>query len=166
MIAFAETSVPYAPTLAPIVRDWALSWEPKPRISTEQWAEENVHLPEQITPMPGPFLIKRSPYVRGPFRAFDDPVTKQMTLVWGTQLAKTLVLQILLAKVAATIPAPCLLATPDLSSNRKLRDKFKLICQESPNIWEIAGVHEWNDKVLAFARNLVFLGYAGSTQTL
>ena len=158
--------LPRAPTLAPVLRGWSEAWLPKPRVSTADWAEANVMLPEQTTAIPGPFRLNRTPYSRGVFDAFDDPVTEQMTLVWGTQTGKTLLLQIILAKIAATIPAPCLLATPDLASNRKLRDKFKLLCKESPAIWQVTGVNEWNDKALAFARNMVFLGYAGSTQTL
>lgn len=58
-----------------------------------------------------PFEGERIPWCRGVCDAWDDPLTRQITLQWGTRLGKTTIGIQLIAAMAANKPMPGLFAT-------------------------------------------------------
>jgi phage terminase large subunit GpA-like protein len=159
--------LPCSPAFARVVRSWAEIWRPRQRPCAEQWVEQNIRLPARTSAKPGRYRFAGAPYARGVFRAFDDRETAQITCVWATQTTKTTILQSLMAYVAKVLRSPALLVTPDIKSNRKLRDKFRSLCLASPSMHDtVPGPRQWNDQQINFSHSICYLGYAGSTQTL
>ena len=159
--------LPHAPAMASVLRRWATCWRPRPRVKTAEWAEQHLRLSAEVGSSPGRFQLERMPYLRYVLDAFDDPQVERITLQWATRLGKTLALQIMLGSVAVNRPAPCLLATPDKDSSRKLRDKFRLLCEASPALREVSpSERRWNDRQINFRALRCYLGYAGSSQSL
>lgn len=100
------------------------AFRPPENSGIEEWSEKNIFLPELTCPEPGPLRLSRTPYVRGPLRAFEDPYVELIVLVWGRQLAKSTFLMICLCNAVARDPGPGLYQLPSLdlgkytSSNR------------------------------------------------
>ena len=66
-------------------------FEPPPDLSVWEWCEQNIRLSERESPtMPGRYSTAMTPYVREPLQCFADKSVGDLTLCWGTQLAKTL----------------------------------------------------------------------------
>lgn len=68
---------------------------------------------EGRTPDAQPFDGERMPWAKGVCEAWDDPNVREIVLMWGTRLGKTMIALQLMAKVAATNPMPGLFATAD-----------------------------------------------------
>lgn len=68
---------------------WKKSWTPPKRLNCWQWAEENVFLPPRASPKPGRYSTELTPYVRVPMECYSDKPTREITLCWAAQSAKT-----------------------------------------------------------------------------
>lgn len=68
---------------------WRESWKPPKRLNCWQWAEENVFLPPRASPKPGRYSTDLTPYVRVPMECYSDKPTREITLCWAAQSAKT-----------------------------------------------------------------------------
>lgn len=68
---------------------WRESWTPPKRLNCWQWAEENVFLPPRASPKPGRYSTDLTPYVRVPMECYSDKPTREITLCWAAQSAKT-----------------------------------------------------------------------------
>lgn len=72
-----------------------------------------------------PFDGDRIPWCKGVCDAWDDPLTREIALQWGTRLGKTTIAMELLAKSAATKPMPGMFATSTQSlAKRTVRNKI------------------------------------------
>jgi hypothetical protein len=63
-----------------------------PDMPVWQWLEKNVTLTERETATPGPFRTLLRPYVREPLEAFRNRNVTDLSLCWGTQTGKTMVI--------------------------------------------------------------------------
>lgn len=77
------------------------AWEPRPDVRTWDWICENGRMHNGQ-----PFDGDRVPWLEGVCDAYDDPVTRTITEMWGTRLGKTSgAFQIMACKMA-TAPMP------------------------------------------------------------
>lgn len=70
-------------------------WKPEPDCPVWLWAENNVLLsPMESADMPGRFSASITPFVKEPLECFRDDSVSELTLVFATQVVKTLMLMI------------------------------------------------------------------------
>lgn len=77
---------------------------PPPQISSAEWLEQNVTMPEGTETGGRPFSLASFPHVDGVLNAFDNPSIRMIVLQWGTRLGKTTTCLSLMAKQAGTNP--------------------------------------------------------------
>jgi phage terminase large subunit GpA-like protein len=87
---------------------WSQLWEPPKRLPLSQWAEENFVTSAEYSSSTGKLRLHE--YQREPLDCFTDPRVSDIVIKSGTQMLKTLLLQVALAYVAAEDPGPCLLS--------------------------------------------------------
>lgn len=84
---------------------------PPEDIPIDKWVEKNIILPAFTCDEPGPLRLSRTPYTRGPLKAFQSIYIDWIVLVWGRQLGKSQgVLYPCLAYSVAEDPGPALFA--------------------------------------------------------
>ncbi len=67
---------------------------PMPRLDVWEWAEKNIVLDERTSAIPGRFRTALTPYIREPLQAYADKTVTDLTLCFGTQTAKTMIVMI------------------------------------------------------------------------
>ncbi len=85
---------------------------PLPDIPVWQWAEEHISLPERSGALPGRYSTTLTPYIREPLQCFGDKSVTDLTLCWGTQVAKTTLIMIGVAYRIPNDPMNCLWVMP------------------------------------------------------
>jgi phage terminase large subunit GpA-like protein len=96
---------------------------------TAEWACRNVFLPPG-SEIKGPFRLDLFPHSREPLECFDDPAIQIITLQWGSRVGKTVLLQAVLAKTAATKPNPMAWGDADQKSvERVFRRLWKILAK-------------------------------------
>ena len=87
---------------------WSALWETPARLPLADWTEANFYTSGEYSSSTG--KLRLYGYQREPLNAFTDPTVSDIVIKSGTQLLKTLFLQVALAYVAITDPGPCLLS--------------------------------------------------------
>ena len=88
--------------------DWSKLWEPPKRLPLSRWAEENFYTSPEYSSTTGKLRLHE--YQREPLDCFTDPRVSDIVVKSGTQMLKTLLMQVALAYVAIEDPGPCLLS--------------------------------------------------------
>lgn len=78
-----------------------------------------------MTPDPGPYRSKRTPYVREPLRNFSNRKVQRMTFCWAPQVGKSLLMQCMLGYAIDHDPGPALIVMPN-EKNAKSYSKSRL----------------------------------------
>ncbi len=108
-------SDPHSATLAAIARRvWRLRSRPRrPPVST--WLDTNRVIGRNYpSPFPGPWRTSRTPYLREPLDAFDDPTVETIVLKFSSQIAKTEAVLGMLLYSYAEDPGSALYVMPTL----------------------------------------------------
>lgn len=85
-------------------------FEPPERLPLSSWAEKNINLSSEYSAKTGELELYS--WQREIFDAFTDPKVSEITLMCGTQLTKTLLLQCALAYIIKEAPGPILMVYP------------------------------------------------------
>lgn len=93
-----------------VIAELSELWRPPVAMPLSDWAEKNMTLSREYASMAGP--LKLLGWQRKPFDAFTDPLVETIVLMTGTQLIKTLFIQVALAYVIAKKPGPALIVEP------------------------------------------------------
>lgn len=113
-------------TLSPDVCNILIPREPVP---TPEWVCANIILPPG-SEIKGPFRLDLFPHCREPLECFDDPLIRIISLQWGSRVGKTVLMQSLLAKIAATNPSPMAFADADQNSvQRVIKRLWKILAR-------------------------------------
>jgi len=102
-------SLAYA-NLEPYYEKWAGLWRPPERLTLSEWAERHFVISSDYGSKSGD--LRLFGWQRGIFDAFTDSEVETIVLMCGTQLVKTLFLQVALSYVMAEQPGPALLTQP------------------------------------------------------
>lgn len=101
--------------------------EPKAFQPTPEWVCRNVIMPAG-SEIRGPFRLDLFPHSREPLECFDDPAIRTISLQWASRVGKTVIMQAVMAKTAATAPNPMAFADADQTSvNRVIRRLWKIL---------------------------------------
>ena len=85
---------------------------PMPDLQVWQWVEANVTLPERSGALTGQYSTDLTPYIREPLQCYADKTVTDLTLCWGTQLAKTTLIMVGTCYRIACDPMNCLWIMP------------------------------------------------------
>ena len=105
---------------APRVRVGPLAWLPEELdawqvadlVPTCRWVREHVAIPEGVAALPGPLDVRLIPYAEEIWDALDDPDIDTVTLVCGTQTAKSTMIYAWMLSTVVQLRAPVLLVMP------------------------------------------------------
>jgi phage terminase large subunit GpA-like protein len=83
---------------------------PPPRLRLSEWIERNIHLPADLSALPGP--VRLWPYQRAIADAISDPEVERVTLVKAARLGFTTLLTGTIGAYVANEPCPVLALLP------------------------------------------------------
>ncbi len=89
-----------------------LAWKPPKDMTVSQWADKERILDRSVSPEPGPWRTDRVPYTKEPMDAFTDPAIEKIVLIWGTQSAKTSVIENCVGYLISEDPGPTMAVYP------------------------------------------------------
>jgi len=122
MIDFATAQPDDFELLAGLIRP---AFAPRPLIPSWEWVCSQGRTPEGQ-----PFDGDLMPWARGVCEAWDDPNVREVVLMWGTRLGKTMIAMQLVAKSMATNPLPGLFGTANEKlATRTTRNKLYRVLQ-------------------------------------
>lgn len=97
--------------LEDLYADWSTLWLPPRKLPLSQWAEKHFRLSQSYSATNGKLTLFG--WQREIFDAWSDPRVSEVVLKVGTQLVKTLLIQVIAAYVMAEEPGPMLVTQPD-----------------------------------------------------
>ena len=107
-------SVPFRSARAAIAALSSLVVPPR-RLPVSDWLDENrVISKDYPSPFPGPWRTSRTPYLREPMNAFNDPAVEVIVLKFSSQVGKTEAQLGMLMYAYGVDPAPSMLVLPIL----------------------------------------------------
>lgn len=122
-----------------IFGDWSNLWEPPTRLPLSQWAEKHFYLSGEYSS--GTSQLRLHAYQREPLDCFTDPSVGDIVLSCGTQMLKTLMLQVALAYVAAEDPGPCLLSQlKEADAESFSKERLAPMIRDIPKLQAIPGL--------------------------
>lgn len=114
----------------------AASFEPKEYLPIDEWVDKNNFMLPSNTAEPGKYNIDRAPYQRGILRAFSpDHPAKDIVLVFGSQMGKTTVENIVMCYYISESPSPILFAFSDEANLKNyVKNKFDPMLSANPKV--------------------------------
>jgi phage terminase large subunit GpA-like protein len=108
-----------------------------------EWLEEHRFLSPEASNEPGPFRISRTPYLATILRACNDPDTRQVVVMGGSQCGKSEIILSLIAYRVVIDPAPTLLLSDNLISCKALsEDRLAPMFRDSPILAELVSMEK------------------------
>jgi phage terminase large subunit GpA-like protein len=112
-----------------------LAFQPPPRLTVSEWAEERRILQAGISRRPGPWKNSVTPYLRAPMDAYNDPDIRHVVLCFGTQLGKTEALFNMLGYIIDLEPYSTLLVYPTEANAKQVsRTRIKPTIDACPSL--------------------------------
>jgi phage terminase large subunit GpA-like protein len=137
-------------------------YSPIDRRTVVDWCEDELHLSERQTQMPGRFSTELTPYLREPLECFGDVDCTDVVLVFGTQCGKTTMIQAGVAWRVVNKPQPMVWVMPTENLAGSFSEtRWMPICEDSPAVAAKMprDRHKWKRLEQHFDRcTLVFVG--------
>jgi len=90
-------------------------WIPPERLCVSRWTDEHRVIGRGYpSPFPGPWRTERTPYLREPMDAFNDPGVETLVLLFSSQIGKSEMLLNTLLYAYGVDPGPGMLVLPTL----------------------------------------------------
>lgn len=125
---------------------WQLGLELPPRQTVSQWADARRFVAQGTGPEPGRWRTARTPYMREPMDAFNDPDTEIVVLEWSSQVGKTELLINVAGYYIDQDPAPQLFVMPTLELADSFSTKrFTPTIEASPSLLDRIGRTQTRD---------------------
>lgn len=122
-----------ATQVAEPLSDLSLLWLPPERLSLSAWAERHFILSPEYSAKVG--LITLDPWQREIFDAFTDPAVEEISLMVGTQLIKTLFLQVAATYAICEDPGPILfVGYSDSDAEKYSKERFGPMIRDIPEL--------------------------------
>jgi phage terminase large subunit GpA-like protein len=119
--------------------EWTRLWEPPKRLPLSQWAEESFYTSPEYSSTTG--LLRLHQYQREPLDCFTDPAVSDIVIKTGTQMIKTLFMQVALAYVAIEDPGPCLLSQyKEADAEAFSKERLAPMVRDIPGLQAIPGL--------------------------
>ena len=84
-----KTSAQIAKDLNKTIKPALSYFKPPEKLYVDQWADKYRILSPETSAEAGPWRTDRTPYLREPMRAFNDPIVHRITIAAGSQVGKT-----------------------------------------------------------------------------
>jgi hypothetical protein len=137
-------------------------YQPLPQTTVAEWAEANLVLSERQTESPGPLSFASRPYAREVLESFRDRSIEGVTLVFGSQSGKSLVLMVGAAWTMTHEPRPILWVLPNQELARSFsKTRWQPLVDESKELrrQRPASGHDYTNLEQHFAKcTLNFVG--------
>lgn len=109
------------------------AFRPSERLPVDAWAEKYLDLSSRVTRLSGRLELDRTPYLRGPLRAFTAPLYRRHIYGFGAQIGKTIILQIIMAYIIDNDPGPMMVVYPDrTTAKRRSRKHLRPLIEDAP----------------------------------
>lgn len=113
------------------------SFKPPEKLTVSRWSDKHRILSEKDSAAPGPWRTDRTPYLKEPMNAFNDPQVQDITFVAGTQLGKTVMELNMIGYAVAQDPGPMLIVYPsDKLAKFTSENRLQPMMELSPNLRE------------------------------
>jgi len=113
------------------------AFKPPEKLTVSQWADKYRILSEKDSAAPGPWRTERTPYLKEPMDAFNDPKVQDITFIAGTQLGKTVMELNMIGYAVAQDPGPMLIVYPsDKLAKFTSENRLQPMMELSPNLRE------------------------------
>jgi hypothetical protein len=147
--------------------EWQRAWrmdEPQP---VSEWAEESVVLDATVEGGGNFYDTSRRPWWKTILESLADPEVRSVSVAAGTQIGKTLNLQVQILWAAEHAPAPGMVVLPDQTSAIEFRDRIYANAKTS-NLKRVTVPPEWkwNSRYIDLGTMRVYLAWSGSRQRL
>lgn len=120
-------------------KDWLKLWEPPKRLTLSQWAEAHFYTSGEYSSSTK--RLRLHAYQREPMDCFTDPAVSDIVVSSGTQMLKTLLMQVALAYVACEDPGPCLLSQYKESDAEAFsKERLAPMIRDIPKLRSIPGL--------------------------
>lgn len=118
------------------VRDLVLeALAPRETLTPDAWCERHLRVPEKNQPRPGPFSLRRTPYMRRWLRLLAEPKCRSLAVMCGTQLGKTQFLDSSVCWMIDQCPGQAIVAYPiDDQAIEHNMERFLPLVRESPRV--------------------------------
>lgn len=93
---------------------WLRVFEPPPRMTVAEWAEDRRYLSPESCANPGKYATDMTPFAVEPMNSVNDPEATGTVLMWGSQLGKTEVTNNVIGYFVDIEPAPLLMVQPTI----------------------------------------------------
>lgn len=98
----------------------ALSYfKPPEKLTVDEWADKYRVLSPESSAESGPWRTERTPYLREPMKAFNDPKVQDITMVAGSQVGKSEMQLNIIGYIIDQAPGSILYIQPNLDAARK-----------------------------------------------
>lgn len=102
-------------------------------LSTREWAEQNLKLPDENADIPGDYSLEYAPYLIGIFHAADEPSIPEIACMKAAQVAWTTGLIAMIGRRIENTPMPMVGMFAAEGAAREFNDeKFTPIVEASP----------------------------------
>ncbi|MBE7708916.1 MAG: phage terminase large subunit family protein [Cyanobacteria bacterium SIG32] len=126
MTDFCKTPAQIAKDLNKTIKPALAYFKPPENLLVDQWADEYRVLSPETSAEAGPWRTERTPYLREPMRAFNDPKVHRITMVAGSQVGKTELELNIMGYVMDQIPGTIMYVHPNLGVAKKFsRERIK-----------------------------------------
>jgi len=119
-------------TIETVRRNALDALRPPPAISTADWIEQNVYLPQTASATPGRMVLW--PYQRGICEALDDPEIERVTVNKSARVGYTALLGGIIASYVSNAPAPILAIQPTADDARDWSVELEQTFEASPSL--------------------------------
>ncbi len=120
-------------------RDWA-RWQPPPRLTVAEWADQERRLPAESSAEPGTWRTDRTPYLREPMSIIKNRSIETVVLISSSQIGKTELLLNIIGYHMHLDPAPIMLIEPTLEMGSALsKDRVTPMIRSTPGLRGLVG---------------------------
>ncbi len=104
-------------------------------LSTAEWAQEHLKLPDENADIPGDYDLDYAPYLFGIFAALDDPLIPEVVCMKAAQVGWTMALIAFLGKNIDNTPCPMIVMMATDGAAKLFSDeKFKPVVEATPRL--------------------------------
>lgn len=144
---------------------------PPPKLLPSQYAEAKIRIPEGNA-KPGPYRLANAPFQEEPMNMLIDPDCFRMSLMWGAQTGKTMVMLVQQVYCIEISPRSQMAMQPSQNDSQIwLETKFQPIVDASENLRKLIakprgreGVN--NQRMKSYPGGYFMTSWAGSTRTM
>lgn len=153
--------------IEPFVNNIRKAWIPPIPAKSVEWIPENIIIPHE-TETPGVFDLDLFPHVRGVLEAADDPMVRNIFLIWAARNAKTTTALALLSFWACTAPRPSLFTSSneDRADDTIQNQLYPMLEACKATNEKLLPEHRRSKKYVSLKESRIRKAFSGSPSTL